>query len=65
MKEHIILAPLKKEIIKINALIVDRLSGENKSYKNYVYVKHKQEEGNECRPEFLNSIDIADLPLMT
>ena len=36
--------------------------GEYKSYKSHDSVKDKQEGGIEFTPEFLNSIEIADLP---
>ena len=62
MKDRVILASINKEVSKINAKIVDRLPGEYKSYKSYDSVKDKEKGGIEFTPEFLNSIDTADLP---
>ena len=62
MKDRVILASINKEVSKINAKIVDRLPGEYKSYKRYDSVKDEEKGGIEFTPEFLNSIDTADLP---
>lgn len=62
MKDRAILAPLNKDVTKINAEIIEKLPGENKIYKSYDSVKDKPENDLQFTSEFLNSIDIADLP---
>ena len=62
MKDRAILAPLNKDVAKINAEIIEKLDGDSKQYKSYDSVKDPAEDTLQFTPEFLNSIEIADLP---
>lgn len=62
MKSRAILAPLNKDVSKINAEIIEQLPGDYKVYKSYDSLKDQPEAALQFTPEFLNSIDIADLP---
>lgn len=62
MKDRAIFAPLNKDVSKINAEIIEHLAGDYKVYKSYDLVKDQPEGGLQFPPEFLNSVDIADLP---
>lgn len=69
MSGRTILAPLYKDVTKINDEIIERLLGECKIYKGYdsiigkSSIKDQLEGAFQFTTEFLNSIDIGDLPL--
>ena len=62
MTERAILAPLNKDVNKINAEIIEKLPGEYRVNKSYDSVKDQPEGGLEFTSEFLNSVEMADLP---
>ena len=62
MKDRAILAPLNKDVRKINYNIIERIQGNVKSYQSFDSVKDQVEGALQFTPEFLNSVDIADLP---
>ncbi|GBP32315.1 hypothetical protein EVAR_86148_1 [Eumeta japonica] len=62
MKDRAILAPLNKDVDKINNDIVAKLPGENKIYYSNDSVKDQHEGALEFTTEFLNSVNISDLP---
>lgn len=62
MKDRAILAPLNKDINKINDEIIKKLPGEYKVYKSYDSVKDEPEGALQFTSEFLNSVEMADLP---
>ena len=57
-----ILAPLNKDVSKINSDIIERIPGNVKSYQSFDSVKDQVEGALQFTPQFLNSVDIADLP---
>lgn len=62
MKDRAILAPLNKDVNKINDEIIKKLPGEYKVYKSYDSVKDQPEGALQFTSEFLNSVEMADLP---
>jgi len=62
MNNRAILASINKIVSKINAKMVDHITGEHKSYKSYDSVKDKGKGGVEFTREFLHSIETAELP---
>ncbi|GBP65115.1 hypothetical protein EVAR_5261_1 [Eumeta japonica] len=62
MKDRAILAPLNKDVDKINNDIVAKLPGEYKIYYSNDSVKDQHEGALEFTTEFLNSVNISDLP---
>ncbi|GBP88196.1 ATP-dependent DNA helicase pif1 [Eumeta japonica] len=62
MKDRTILAPLNKDVDKINNDIVAKLPGEYKIYYSNDSVKDQHEGALEFITEFLNSVNISDLP---
>ncbi|XP_055871668.1 uncharacterized protein LOC129923663 [Biomphalaria glabrata] len=62
MKDRAILAPLNKDVNLINCELIDRLPGEEKVYFSFDSIKDMSEGTLQFTTEFLNSIDIADLP---
>ncbi|GBP51865.1 PiggyBac transposable element-derived protein 4 [Eumeta japonica] len=62
MKDRAIIAPLNKDVDKINSNIVAKLPGEYKIYYSNDSVKDQYEGALEFTTEFLNSVNISDLP---
>ncbi|CAH2216937.1 jg21360, partial [Pararge aegeria aegeria] len=62
MKDRAILAPLNNDVEKINDDIVAKLPGEYKTYYSHDSMKDQPEGGVEYTTEFLNSVNISDLP---
>lgn len=62
MKDRAILAPLNKDVEKINDDIVAKLPGEYKTYYSHDSMKDQPEGAVEFTTEFLNSVNISDLP---
>nr|XP_015925120.2 uncharacterized protein LOC107452988 [Parasteatoda tepidariorum] len=62
MKNRAILAPLNDDKDKINEQTIAMLPGEEKTYTSFNSVKDQHEGGIQFVPEFLNSINNADLP---
>lgn len=62
MKDRVILASLNKDIAKINDDIVAKLPGEYKTYYSYDSIKDQPEGAVEFTTEFLNGVNISDLP---
>ena len=54
---------MNKDLNEIYNKIIKKLPGEYKVYKSYDSVKDEPEEALQFTPEFLNTIDLADLPL--
>ena len=62
MKDRAIIAPLNRDVTKINAEIIEKLPGDIKIYHSYDSVKDQPEGALQFTSDFLNSVDIADLP---
>lgn len=62
MKDKAIIAPLNKDITKINADITEKLPGDIKIYHSYNSVKDEPEGALQFSSDVLNSVDVADLP---
>lgn len=62
MKDRAIIAPLNKDVTKINADIIEKLPGDIKIYHSYDSVKDEPEGALQFTSDFLNSVDVADLP---
>lgn len=62
MKYRAILAPLNKDVEKINDDIVAKLPGEYKIYSSHDSMKDQPEGAVEFTTEFLNSVNISVLP---
>ncbi|XP_054289208.1 uncharacterized protein LOC129004674 [Macrosteles quadrilineatus] len=62
MKDRAILAPLNKDVDTINNTVINLIPGTETIYKSYDSIKDEPEGALKFPPEFLNSIEISDLP---
>ena len=62
MKDRTILALLNKGVSEINDKFIDTFSGESNILKSYDSVTDKPDGALQFTAEFLNTVELADLP---